>query len=93
MQTTLVLSEIIFYFTVSLTLIGAGILGVIVTYRLVKIAKELEELSRNLKLASSEAGARIDEVIDRLSELPIFSYFLRLRPNRHSRGKESLKSK
>ena len=79
METTLILSEIVFNFIASVASITIGVLCAIVTYHLILITKELEELSRNLNNASSEAGERINEIIDRLSDLPILSYFLKKR--------------
>jgi len=94
METTLIVAQIVFYFTVSAAIIVVGILCAMVTYRLVRIARELEELSRNLNHASSEAGERINDVIDKLSDVPILSYFLKKRTMAHGekgRGKSSKK--
>ncbi len=84
METALIFSEIVFYLTVSLAIIVMGVLCAMVTYRLIRIARELEELSRKLNNASDEAGERINEIIDRLSDLPILSYFLKKRPASHN---------
>lgn len=77
METALIFAQTVFYLTVSVAIIAIGILGVIVMYHLIRITRELEELSKNLKNASSEAGERINDIIDRLSDLPILSYFLK----------------
>lgn len=90
METALIFAQTVFYLTVSLAIIAVGILGAILIYHLTRIARELEELSRNLNNASSEAGERINDIIDRLSDLPILSYFLKERPSareRKGRGK------
>ena len=84
-------AEIVFYFTVSVAIIVIGILCSIVTYHLIHIARELEKLSSNLSQASSEAGEKINDIIDRLSDLPIFSYFLRKRsPARNRKDQEKI---
>lgn len=94
METVLVFAKIIFYFTVSAVVIVTGVLCAIVTYRLIRIARELERLSYNLSHASSEAGERINDIIDRLSNLPILSYFLKKHSamyERKGRGRSSKK--
>lgn len=75
----LLLAQTIFYFVVSLAIIVVGILCAVVAYHLIHIAKELEVLSQNLTDASSDAIEQVNDVIDRLSALPILSYFLRRR--------------
>ncbi len=77
MDATLIFAETIFYFTVSFAVITIGISCAIVTRHLIRIAREIEDLSRNLNHASSEAGERINDIIERLSDIPILSYFLR----------------
>ena len=94
METALIVSETVFYFTVSLAIIVIGALFAVVTYHLINIAKELAELSRNLNDAASDAGERINEIIDRLSDLPVLSYFLKERRIIHKRnGREKLSNK
>jgi len=94
METTLIVSEIIFYLTVSVGIIAVGVLCAIVAYYLIGIARELEELSRNLNQATTEAGERINDIIDRLSEMPILSYFLKRRAAAHDRkGREKSSKK
>ncbi len=87
MATTLIFAEIVFYLTVSIAIILMAALGASVTYRLIRIARELEGLSRNLNQASSEAGERIREVVERLSDIPVLSFFLR----RHQAPREKEK--
>jgi len=89
METTLIVAEIIFYLTVSAGIIAIGVLCAIVAYYLIGIARELEELSQNLNHATAEAGERINDIIDRLSDLPFLSYFLKRHPATHDRkGRE-----
>lgn len=87
METALIISEIAFYSTVSLAIIVIGILCVIIAYRLVRIGRELENLSRNLISATNDASERINEIMDRLSSFPILSYFLK--KHSHSRNKKN----
>lgn len=87
MFTALIFSETVFYLTVSLAIIAIGILLGIFTYHLIRIAKELEELSHNLNHGSSEAMKKINDIIDRLTEIPILSYFLKKRGESHDKGK------
>ncbi|MDO8523248.1 MAG: hypothetical protein Q7S12_03140 [bacterium] len=76
MITALILAQTVFYITVSTAIIAVGIFCAVVAYHLIHITRELEGLSRNLNQASSEAGERINDIIDRLSDLPVLSYFL-----------------
>ncbi len=76
MNLALIISQIFFNFTVALTIIFFGILCSVVVYHLIMIVKELEKLSKNINHASAELAERIGDIIDRLSELPILSYFL-----------------
>ncbi len=79
METTLIFSQIVFYLTVSAAIIAIGVLFAILTYHLIRIARELEKLSRNINQASSEVSERINDIINNLSDLPILSYFLKKR--------------
>jgi fatty acid desaturase len=87
MINALMLSQIVFYFTVSIAIIAVGILFGIFTYHLIKIAKELQELSHNLNHGSAEAMKKINDIIDRLSDIPILSYFLKKRETTHEGSK------
>ena len=91
MNTALIFSETVFYLTVSIAIIVVGVLFSILTYHLIRISKELEKLSHNLNHASSEAIDRINDIIDRLSELPILSYFLKRAPQESSRSRKTKK--
>lgn len=91
MIATLIFAQTLFYFTVSFAIIAVGVFCAVVAYHLIRITRELEGLSRNLNQASSEAGERINDIIDRLSDLPMLSYFLKKRRTLHE-GKRSRKS-
>lgn len=84
MQTALILSQIIFYFTVSIALILSGVLLSMAMYHLMRIAKELEKMTRDFHEMTAEAQEKIRDLIDRLSDLPILSFFLKQK--RSSRG-------
>jgi hypothetical protein len=89
MGTALVFAETVFYLTVSAGVIAICVLFAIVVYHLVRIASEFEELSRKLNNASSEAGERINDIINRLSDLPGLSYFLKKHSaRRETKGRE-----
>jgi hypothetical protein len=77
METALLLGQILFYFTVSIAVIVLGVFFSIIAYYLMRTARNLEALSKNLHEATDEAVERISEIIERLSDLPILSYFLR----------------
>ena len=77
MENALIISQTIFYFTISIVVITLGVLATVVTYHLIKITKALEEMSRNIHNASSDAIERIKDLIERLSILPILSFFLK----------------
>jgi len=93
-ETTLIFVEIVFYLTASVVIVVIGVLCAILTYQLIHIARELEELSKNINNASSETGEQIKSIIDRFSDLPIFSYFLKkysAKRDMKGRGKVSKK--
>lgn len=87
METALILSQTIFYFAVSLAIIVIAIFLSMGMYYLVLIAKELKAITQDLHNLTDEAQERIRDIIERLSELPILSYFLkRRRKQGHSEG-------
>lgn len=86
METTLIISQILFNFSISTAVIILGISCWLITYHLISIARELKKLSHNLNYAASDAGERIQEIIDKLSDVPVLSYFLK-RPLSNDRRK------
>lgn len=88
MLEALIFAQTVFYLAVSLAIIVIGVLCAIAAYHLVRITKELEEISRNLRSASSAAGERINDIIDRLSDLPVLSYFLRKQNQNHGKQRK-----
>jgi len=89
METALIFSQIVFNLVVSIVIIALGILMAIVAYHLIKIAKELEQISHNFHETADEAGERIKEILEKLSNLPILSYFLK---HNKSHGKSNKRS-
>ncbi len=85
MESTLIISEIVFNLTVSIAVIVIMILCSIVTYRLIHITKEFEKLTHNLNHISSETGERINDILDRFSNLPLLSYFFKKNSSLYSR--------
>lgn len=59
------------------------------------IVRELEEFSRNLNHASNKVSEKIKNIVNKISDLPILSYFLKKHPEARN-GKSrtiSLKNK
>lgn len=88
MQEALIISQTVLFSVLSLAIILFGVVMGIIAYHVIKIVRELEQISRTLHEASEEAGERIKDILERLSDVPILSYFLR-RP----RAPKSRKSK
>lgn len=77
METVFIFSEITFNFVVSVAVITVGVLFVFIVVPMIRILRELEKFSSNLNQISSDAVERINDIVDRFSELPIFSFFLK----------------
>ena len=77
MENLLVMAQTLFYFVVSAAIIIFAVLFGIATVHLIHIAKQLEKISRHVHDASDEMRKRVKEIIERLSQLPILSYFLK----------------
>lgn len=77
METTLIISQTIFYIVASAAILVIGIgTGVIVFY-IVRIAKELQKISREFRETGEAIGERIEEIMDRLSTLPFISFLFK----------------
>ena len=89
------LAQTIYYFAASLAIIILGVLCAVVSYHLIRITKHLRHISDNLDDASDEFKERIENIIERLSSLPILSYFLKIDEARAPResGKKGRKPK
>lgn len=83
-------AQIVFYFTVSATIITIGILCLVIGRYLVRIARSIEALSENLYHASSETGERMRNILETLSDLPMLSYVFKKRPaDREQKGRKT----
>ncbi|MCR4328905.1 MAG: hypothetical protein NUV53_05380 [Patescibacteria group bacterium] len=85
METALMFAETVFYLTVSVTIIVLGVWCALLARHFIRIARELGEFFRNLHDVSSEVGERIRDSIDRISDVPILSYFLKKHSTAHER--------
>lgn len=79
MESVLIFSEIVFYFTVSIAIILTSVLWVVIIYDLLRITRELKKVFHNINIVSNEVGEQILEALNKLSNLPILSYFLKKR--------------
>lgn len=77
METTLILSQIIFYFVASVAIMAIGIFFSVAMYHLVRITKELRVITHDFHNLTDGAGERISDIIERLSRLPILSFLLK----------------
>jgi hypothetical protein len=77
----LIFAQTVFYLVFSLLIIVTLILGVLVSYYLVRIAKNLNKLSEDLNLASEEVKENVKEIMERLSSLPFLSFLLKKSEN------------
>lgn len=77
METTLIFSQIVFYFTVSLAIIIVAALFGIFIYLLIETAKEIRKVFKNINIVSNEIGEQTKNIINIVSNLPIFSYFFK----------------
>lgn len=77
MDTIFIISQTVFYFTVSIAIIVVGIIFSLIMYHVMKIVREIEVMVKNLHNVTDEALERIDEMIERLSALPLLSLFLK----------------
>lgn len=73
----LVFAQTLYYLVVSLAIIVLGSLFAVITYHLIKIAKNLQDISDNMEESSDDFKKRIEEIVERLASLPILSYFLK----------------
>lgn len=76
----LIFAQTIFYLVISLTIIVLGILLIAMAYYLVRIVRHIDKISNNLDEASGEVKENIKEIINKLSVLPLFSFFFKNRP-------------
>ena len=77
METTLIFSQILFNFVISTAIVVVGIFFSIMIYHLICITRELKVITHDIHNFTDETRENIDDVIERLRELPILSFFLR----------------
>ncbi len=70
METALILSQIFFYFFITVTIIVVGVFLSIIAYRLIELTKEVKALTE-------DAANGVQDFIERIAELPILSFLLR----------------
>jgi len=83
----LIFAQTLYYLVASLAMITIGALFLVILYHLIHIAKHLRNISDNLDSTSANLKKRIEEIIERLSELPILSFFLKRNKKRNSEKK------
>lgn len=81
-MTALVFAQTLFYLTISLAIIVLGALLGIIAYHFVAIAKHLRKISNDLDKASDDVRENLEEIVGRLSALPLFSYLLKKNDNK-----------
>lgn len=86
----LIFAQTLFYLTVSFAIIALSILTGLIAYNLMKITKDLSRISNNFSEASGDLKDKLEEVLERLSEIPFLSSFLRTRTSgkHHKKGRE-----
>lgn len=76
-MTALIFSQILFNLTVSFAIIALSVLLGLIAYNLMRITRDLSRISSNFSEASDDMRAKLEEILDRLSEVPFLSAFLR----------------
>jgi len=76
-MSVLIFSEILFNFVASIAIIVIGVLLCFTAYHLMHITKKLRHISENLSDISDDTKETIEEIIEKLSSLPILSFFMK----------------
>ncbi len=86
----LIFSQTLFYLTVSFAILALSTLFSLIAYNLMKIARDLSTISNNFSEASDDLHGRLEEVLERLSDIPFLSSFLQKQTSgkRHKKGRE-----
>ena len=79
MEATLIFSQILFNFVVSMAIIVVGALFSLMIYHLISITKELKAITHDFHNFTDETRENINDIVERLRELPILSFFLKRR--------------
>jgi hypothetical protein len=77
METTLIILQIIFYAVFSLAAIVLFFFMIIGAYRVIKILKNLQAIAEDVRDVSDDAKERIEDIIEKLSLMPIISFFIK----------------
>lgn len=86
----LIFSQTLFYLTVSFAIIALSILAGFIAYNLMKITRDLSRIANNFSEASDDMRDKLEEVLERLSEIPFLSSFLQRKASgrHHKKGRE-----
>ncbi|MBU4479929.1 hypothetical protein KKG48_00595 [Patescibacteria group bacterium] len=90
MITILTVAQTLFYFSVSFAIIALGIMLGMVVYHLIKVAKSLEKISENVGQISDDLQESVEQSLQTLSSLPIFSMFFRKKETKVRRKKRKV---
>jgi hypothetical protein len=77
MESALIFSQTLFYLVISIAIIVLGVLSSLVVFNLVKITRQLENISRNFQSTSSTITKQIEDIIDQLATLPFLNFFFK----------------
>lgn len=92
-MSVLVFAQTLFYFSASIAIIIIGVIFAMAVYHLMRIAKKIHEISDNLSELSEETKKAIEEIIEKLSNLPILSFFVKKKVKKESKHKGRINKK
>lgn len=78
----LILSQTLFYLSLSVVLFSFGFVVIATLYYLFKITRHIEQISRNLEYASDGVRKNISFLIEKLMALPLVSILFRKHRNK-----------
>lgn len=76
MNTVLIISQIFFYTTASLSIVCVSIFFIFFVSNIIKILKGFEKIISNINETSEDVIEKINYIIEKFSDLPMISYFL-----------------
>jgi hypothetical protein len=88
MSDTLVVAQTVFYATFSFAILLVSLILAVVAFYLIRIARHLSKVARNVEHLSDEARERILSYIDELSQLPLVSLLFRKRERKHTENRK-----
>lgn len=77
MEQMLMLSQTLFYFVASFSIIVLGVILCVIVYYVVEIGGRIRKISENVEKSSAEVRENITELFDKLSEIPFVSSFFK----------------